>query len=179
MKKIIQWAKYVSYLCVAVIILGGWSYGNYINYEDVQQQIAVKVQDNTVLIDDAVANIEKEQRQLEFVQEVYEPALTMSMEAPSSPSGAHIKSMSRSPASVVDVLQDRIDALEAEKLAYVYDKKNLVDEIEDVISLFNIDIKNPLINFVIVPFFGYAGKRGIKMIFDALEEKLLDHEETK
>lgn len=72
---------------------------------------------------------------------------------------------------IVDKLQNRIDELEKEKQAYLSEKGHIAKEIEDVMTLFKIDAKNPFINIVLLPMFAYFFKKLIDFGFKRLEEK--------
>ena len=181
MKKF-KWAKFFTYLSVGLMLFGGWGYVNYMNYEMSQQEAQVQINENYAMIDEEIDNINMEQTSLRHVQQVYvEPPAPMyaPLMSKSAPSGVVNKSMSRAPANVepiVDALQDRIDELEVEKLEYKEEKGRIATEIEGVMTLFKVDIKNPMINIVLLPVFGYGLRRFLKLIFDKLEERFLHHE---
>ena len=181
MKKF-KWARFFTYLSVGLMLFGGWGYVNYMNYEVSQQEAQVQINENNVMIDEEIDHINMEQNQLRQVQMVWsEPPAPMyaPLMSKSAPSGAVNKSVSRAPANadpMYNELQERIDELEAEKIEYKEEKGRIASEIEDVMSLFTVDIKNPMINIVLLPVFGYGLRRFLKLIFDKLEEKFLHHE---
>jgi hypothetical protein len=175
--------KFTTYLITGLFLFSVWAGANYYNYISNAELAQVEKNVNVEMIVETVEDIEMEQMELRMEQRV---ALT----PPPRPNAMVIPPMSRydgsdeptrsvapsppAPSPVVDELQERIDELEAEKAELLTEKKQIVLDIDDLYSIFKLDVGNPMINIVVLPLLLYVGRRILKILFDRLEAKIAD-----
>jgi len=178
-KDVMKRKIYIGFVIFTILSWGGVNYANYyINHNLTEQTI----RENVEFIDQAVDDISTEQKNLKETEAVLEnlpkgvnPFISeMSTVAPN----IDLKDASQPDNTLVSELRQRINKLEMEKQEYMASKTHIVQTVADRMNIFKWDIKNPLLNVVILPLVLYFGKRVLDIIFRLISNEIFEEENS-
>jgi hypothetical protein len=186
--------KFISYLTIGLTLFVCWAG---VNYYSIHQE-SVSTQQNVEMIAEEVDAIEVEQyqmmeEQLVIIEDIQETERISRKSAvrPSSPVGGFLMTVkpptnvvhsASAPPPEIDTSTDRLvelgdkiaerEAIKEELLAELEaETMTLGESFKAMRHITKMDVKNPLVNLLILPLIGWVGKKTIDFGFKRLEEK--------